>query len=275
MSVELAEHVESVVSDFLRRSPLEDSTLILDGTGVNGHIQLAVLKAIGFKNLFKLKKIHLISGSYYSFLGFLSICEGDLAEAEHKMSLWDRNNRRLWHRTGFFLGLYKLFRLIGLRKSVYDHSSLEAMLVGSTSESFCNKSLKDLSTNISVWLYDLNRCEMFDARTDLQFQSLTLAKVARCCAAIPALYGPYKLYGREVIDPVFSPEYRSLLKQLRTNEKNCLVSNVTTNRMTDSIIWLKPHQFGSGKKMVVSDFARMILCIPNPRIFQAYKNAFK
>jgi hypothetical protein len=89
-------------------------------------------------------------------------------------------------------------------------------------------------------------------------------------AAVPQVYGAGTLRGARVIDPVYSGSYQRLLAQLRQSSTNHLISNIMKDRVDEKEILLKPHGFGDGRRMIVGDFVRLSLNLPNPRIKSAY-----
>ena len=64
--------IRDAVALFRSRSPLEEATLTLDGTGPNGPLQLAVMQAIGRDDLPRLGRVNVLSGSTFSFLGLVA-----------------------------------------------------------------------------------------------------------------------------------------------------------------------------------------------------------
>lgn len=271
----LKRRVAAACHDFLARAPVEDSTLTLDGTGVNGHVQFLVLKTLGIDVVKRLGRVNLISGSAYTYCAFLGIESGLVADARDRMQQWDENNRTLWHRASFASAMRRAYGVARGTEAFFANDCLEKMMRGTATDAIAEQRIGDLPSNAVFWLYAPAERKNIAVSALSPYSATTVAALARCCAAIPRLYSPAALDGLRVIDPVFSPGYKDLRQQLRAEARNHLISNVVVERNTSDTIWLKPHDFAAGKRMVLEDFARMVFNRPNPRIFAAYAQAYE
>ncbi|MCA9515290.1 MAG: patatin-like phospholipase family protein [Myxococcales bacterium] len=265
--------IRDAVALFRSRSPLEEATLTLDGTGPNGPLQLAVMQAIGRDDLPRLGRVNVLSGSTFSFLGLVARLSG-----EHRISYdeliveGDRRNRRA-HRAG--VGRTLTFLVAGRirKRPMFAGGTHGTVLAQYVSDAFAAKRVADLGVNASFWLYDLDRKEPVRVARDGELGDATLAEVANCVAAVPRLYPAGRLAGRRFIDPVYSPAYRDLMKALRAEADNHLIANVIKDRTDAREIFLVPHPHGDGRKMIRGDFLRLAFNLPNPRIADAYRRA--
>ena len=88
-------HVSRVLEAFIGAGPIENSTLTLDGMGVNSALQYKVLRRIGYENLLKLKSINIVSGSTYAFICFMAHHTGNLIPSARELENWDTTHIRL------------------------------------------------------------------------------------------------------------------------------------------------------------------------------------
>lgn len=273
-TADLRHRVEAACRAFQERAPAEDSTLTLDGTGVNGHVQFLILKTLGLGYVRRLRRVNLISGSAYTYCAFIAIETGEVPDFAERMASWDANNRGTWHEASLWKSLKRLPAVARGHSAFFSNVCLENMMRGTASDAVAEKRLGELPANATIWLYSQTEGRLLALHAESEFRDVTMATLARCFAAIPRIYSPATLLGHTVLDPVFSPAYKDLRKQLRTESTNHLIGNILVERKTPDTIWVKPHAFGSGKRMLVEDFARMILNLRNPRIHAAFEAAY-
>jgi hypothetical protein len=270
---EVEAKVQKAVALFRSRSPLEEATLTLDGTGPNGPLQMAVTEAIGRMELHRLRRINVLSGSTFSFLGTMA----GLVK-QHRMGLeklitdGDRHSRRVQGAGMRRIMSYLLMRS-WRRRPMFEAGTLSALLHGFVSPSFARTRVGDLPCNVSFWLYDLDARAPARVSRETDLGGATLTEIADCVGAVPRLYPPGKIAGRRFIDPVFSPAYRDLMLSLREEATNHLIANMVKDKVTDREIYVKPHAYGDGRKMIRNDFVRFALNLPNPRVTEAYRLA--
>jgi hypothetical protein len=270
---ELRARVGRAVDTFLGRSPLEDATLTLDGTGPNGAVQLVVLRAVGQERLARLREIHVISASTFPFLGELALSAGEHRwRVDDLISGWDRATRKC-HSASLtrYLGHKALGRWN--RKPLFRGNTLSIVLRRIVTDRFAETRVRDLGCNAVFWLYDVDRKELVRVDRDGDLRDATLDEVAACSCAVPKLYELGRLAGRRFIDPVYSPMYRDLIKSLREASRNHLFANVIKDRTTEREIMLKNHDFGDGHEMMRSDFLRLAMNRPNQRVIDAHRVA--
>jgi hypothetical protein len=273
-TTDLKERVEAACRTFKGRAPAEESTLTLDGTGVNGLVQFLILKLLGLDYVRRLRRVNLISGSAYTYCTFVAIESGEVPDFTARLSTWDANNRSVWHEASLWKSLRRLPAVAKGRSAFFSNECLENMMRGTASDAVAEKRLGELPPNATIWLYSRTEKRFLALHSESEFKDFNLATLARCFAAIPRIYSPAELLGHMVVDPVFSPSYKGLRKQLRAESTNHLIGNILVERTTADTIWVKPHAFGGGKRMMVEDFARMILNVRNPRINAAFEAAY-
>lgn len=271
---DLRRHVAARVATFHGRDPgLSRSTLTLDGAGVNSGVHYLVLLELGLQALARLERVNIISGSIYPFLCLLAREVGALSWRLEDMSAWDRANRA-WHKVSARRSLLHFARHGWGRRPLFPNEYLRGILRHTTAPEFATRPIASLPPNVRVWLHDVERGEPVAVSSAGPFADQSLEALVACAAAVPALYGPGELGGRRFIDPVFSPTFGALRKQLRAEAKNHLFSNMIIDRVEDRIIYLKPHEFGDGRRVILGDFARFVLNRANPRIERVHQDAF-
>ncbi len=266
--------IRRAVELFARRSSLDEATLTLDGTGPNGPLQMAVIGALGAERLQRLRRINVISGSVFSFLGMMA---GHAGEHYYEFPELIRDGDVL-SRQAHRAGLLRVLRFALLdawrKRPMFDHEAHSRLLGQFVTEEFSRTRVGELPCNAAFWLYDVDARELVCASRDSELGSATVAEVAQCVAAVPRLYPPGRIGGRRFIDPVYSGAYRELMSRLRREGKpNHLIANVVRDRIAEHEIYLQSHDHPDGVRMIRNDFLRMALNLPNPRVADAYRVA--
>jgi hypothetical protein len=275
----MRDKIRAAVGTWLSRSHPSEATLTLDGTGPNGALQLPVLLEIGFDRLYQLKEIHVLSGSFFSFIGAVSFAQGEHVlgrvlrrTLEQLIEGWDRTHRET-HRVSVGRLLWYVLFDLARRRPLFPRSTLSRLLLRVCSASYAERTVAELPCNAVFWLYDQQARELVRIARGTPMQDVKLIDIAQCAPAVPGLYEPGLIMGRRFIDPIYSPDYRKLLRSLREGARNHLLSNVMKERVTEREITLKMHEFGDGRKMMAGDFVRSVLNLKNRRIGDAYRAA--
>ncbi|BFM04808.1 hypothetical protein [Halioxenophilus aromaticivorans] len=250
-------------------------TLTLDATGVNGHVQLLVLSIIGYQRLTQLKRVNAISGSCYAYLVYHALNTTGIEGLGAIMQRWDSNMRRHFHKTRVLKTLAKLPMAAVGKGNIFNPQCLEAMLRGTVNDHNANRPLSTVPDNAVFWVYNQTRGCPVGLNARGEYQDYSMAELARTFAAIPKLYGAAKLGDDWFIDPVFSKDYSALRTALKKDAKpgHHIYSNIAFAKQTPNITYIKTHQYGDGKRMVVADFIKLMLNIPNRKIYHAFQQA--
>ena len=105
-----------------------------------------------------------------------------------------------------------------------------------------------------------------------RFSHMPLKDLVRCCTAVPKYFGHMRFEGVEYCDPVYTPAYRGLREKLTTESKNVLVSNMFSEKKTDTVVYVKPHAHRDGRKLILRDFALFLLGMSSREVVEAAEN---
>lgn len=261
-----------VVSEFLRREPLHNSTLTLDGTGVNGSLQYKVLSHIGLQRLDALKKVNVVSASTYAYLFFRAYHNGALTLDESAMKRWDANNRR-HHDVATLRTAAKLAinRLTGKRSALSGKGFSDAYL-SSITESFSRLRVADMPANANFWLYCHTDRKLICLNANNEYQSWPLTDVIRAAPSVPGLFSMAEIHGKKYYDPVYSPAAKEMYRIMRGESGPHLFSNMRREGVSNNVSYFKPHDMRSGDMLILKDFMLFILGLPNASVWQSIQS---
>jgi hypothetical protein len=269
----LQNKIESSLRSFLTRAPLQESTLTLDGTGVNGALQYTVLSGLGADRLQKLKRVNVLSASTYAYLCFLAHAEGLLAWDEARDGAWDKLNRRAHDIVPLVSALRLGFALAAKRKATLDGAGFVEALRRTVAPAFFERRVEDLPANVCFWLYEHEGKRLVPVTPSGPHAGLTLAELIRAAPAVPGVFAKAAVAGKTYSDPVYCRLARDMYRQIRAEAgANHLMSNMRRDGAKDGTLYLKPHAFGSGDAMILMDLASFLLGAPNPRIGRAIRD---
>lgn len=268
----LQDKIESSLLSFLTRAPLEESTLTLDGTGVNGALQYAVLSGLGVDRLQRLRRVNVLSASTYAYLCFLARAEGLLAWDEARDGAWDALNRRAHGIIPVVSALRVGLGMARKRASTLDGSGFVEALRGTVAPAFFQRRVADLPANVCFWLYEHEGKRLVQVTPNGPQAGMTLAELIRAAPAVPGVFAKARVAGKTYSDPVYCRLARDMYRQMRAEAgANHLMSNMRRDGVKDGTLYLKPHAYGSGDAMIFMDLASFLLGAPNPRIGRAIR----
>lgn len=263
--------IEGLLRQFFSRGPLEESTLTLEGTGINAAIQWVVLSMIGKERLRKIKFVNAISGSTFPLLLYLARESGDFVWPRERAYEWEPHYRKMHGVVPIWTALRWCAGLV-VRKPALDVEGHAAAFCNSVREGFADQNLKDFDVNIRVWLYEIDSGTMVCAHRDSSLGDMKLYDIIKCSSGIPWLFGAAQYEGKSYIDPIYSPKMTDLRRSFKSEASNSLISNMLIEKVTPKQIFLKPHGYRYGSLMMFRDFAKFILGFGNREVGDAGVN---
>ena len=260
------------VQAFLARKPLEKSSLVLDGTGVNGGIQYAVLNSLGWERLTKLSAIHVVSGSTFSWIYYWALHQGLTKVPENHGEQWDREMRGLHQRIPILGLLEPLINNVLNRRSSRPSRLLSDMLHLLLNEDGCGTTVEALPPNVVFWTYEKGTKKLVEISPSSPLKTKRLDELVQITCRAPFLYQAYTDEHGSYTDPVYSPQHSQLRKILSASSENVLFSNVIKQKSTPSIIFTKPHGYKNGRLLLARDFALFQAGLPNPWVRDSIDN---
>lgn len=266
---ELAERV----GRFLGRGRPEELTLTLDGLGVNSALQYAVLSLIGVERLKRFAEINVISGSSYAWFCFWALHHGQLRPGEDELRSWDKNHLRL---SGVRPGA-TLAKLVAARFARRDDWLIPASRLSETLEYLVapavhSQALFELLPNLRFWLYDRTSPELVVASRSGEFSNMTVRELIQAMPNVPGVFSEFKFGGRSLMDPVYSPKRGEMYRTLAARSAHHLISNAVRNSEGQGPVYVKPHPFKNGRKMIQMDLFRFACGFRNQVINDSIQN---
>ncbi len=258
-----------VASAFAKTAPNRVS-LVLDGTGVNGALQYSTLAAIGYQRLLELESVQVISASTYAYLCFLAFHQQQLSWDRVKLAGWSQFNYEC-HGTTKGRGFGRMMSWLWCgSKAKFSGSGFSKSLQGTVSESFFDQSVADLPPNVCFWLYDASENELIKVTPHNEWKHMPLEVLIRSAPAVPYVFAPAYYKGRIFSDPVFCDHARQMYRSISASSSEVILwSNIMKNGTRGKAIYIKTHQYDSGRLLLARDFWAFLAGRPNPRIAQA------
>lgn len=263
--------ISKAVESFLMRAPVAESSLVLDGTGMNASYQYVVMGLIGLERLLKLKKVNIVSGSTFAALFFWAAKTGAMT--------WKRDEVVRWVEE--WPSCFGISPITGLgttllnyiqKKPLLDSRGLALTLEKTVTTKFANQTVADLPENFRIWVYDLTHERLVCIHKNSELSHMPLKDLVRCATAVPRYFGHMRFESIEYCDPVYTKAYRALREKLSNETKNTLISNMFSNKATESVIYVKPHAHQDGKKLILRDFALFLLGVSSREVAEAAQN---
>ncbi len=270
---EIESNVKSKVEQFLTRAPLEKSVLILDGMGVNSAYHYFVLSALGYDRIKKLKKIYAISAGTFPLIFFWAYNTQQSSIALDDLKEWDKINR-FSHGVRTFITPLKLLssKFLKFNDGIFEKNGFSESFSKIVKDGFLDQKVRHLPENFVIPIFDRTnkKLEYINAREG-GFEDLTLSETLCAAPAIKGLFPTVYFNSKNLIDPVYSPAAKGLIKGLIDNEENVLVSNLIKDEVKENILFLKPHSFTDGRKLFLKDMFLFVNNLPNTSIYKAAK----
>jgi hypothetical protein len=255
--------IQKAVEHFLNGSPVEESSVILDGPGIGCTSHLLALGYLGMERFLKLKKVHSFSSSSYGTLFFLAKHFDELTLRSEESQGWNRRNQQRHNTSVPFLVLGKIPRLLKSGSLFSNERALEALSC-TVSPAFVGRTVKTLPPNVHFWVYNKseNRLESICAENPT-FSHWTLGEVVRAAVSIPYIYQEFEKDGKIYKDPMFAPQIRETMRMLRS-EQNVLFWNMKYSSEKKGLTAVKGHDSKNGLRRIIVDEIFFLMGIDNP-----------
>ena len=262
------ERVAEEVKEFLRRAPLENSGLTLDGTGINASYQYIILSMLGMDRILKLKNVNVISGSIFPYLFFLALKENQLTYTNERLEEWAQQWRR-WHGVKPVTTVVKALYHWAVGQSPLNGNGNRLSFEATVTPEFSARTVNDLPANARFWLYCVSQKKLVSVHSRGPLSDMPLGLLVKCMTSVPRFFGTSTFQGEEYSDPIYSPLLNSLRSNLRAECRNLLISNMLFNRRSKSQILVKPHGYNNGRRLMYRDFLLFIAGLPIPELVDA------
>lgn len=256
-----------LIEHFLTRGQLHESSVTLGGTGPNGTSQLALLELIGFDKVRALKAINIISGSVFGFFIYLAFKEGKM-HVEHYLN-YDKGARHL-HGASLIKGASFFCGLKRGRSSLYDNHLVKATVNYLIHEEFCERPLRSFDANLVFWAY-CGRRQALIKITPETFPDMTVWQVITACLSIRFIHGEFTYGDYQFSDPMFSPQFKVLVRKLLRSGDNHLFINYKKTQVAGNIIFIKSQPCRFPNWVLLRDFLTFTCNMKNPRLIKTHR----
>ena len=261
--------IEATLKNFLSRGRISDSSVTLDGMGVNAAYQYAILSLLGYDRLKSLKCLNVVSSSTFAVLFFIARREGLAAWSPDDLIRWDPKNRRM-HKIIPLLTIAKFLLAKCFRRSIsLDCIGFSKALQMIVKQDFFLKTVNDLPPNLTFFLYNIDDKKIETIKPGCHhLGAMKVGELIQAAPSVPGIFSPFYYQGKRYSDPVYCPQAKQMYKALKRESDNYLISNIYRESITKGSIYLKPHGYRDGRIPFIKDFLLFMCGLNNPEIFQ-------
>lgn len=266
--IHASSNAEEFVNHFSSRAPASESIITLGGTGPNGSCQIPILELIGYEKIQDLKIINILSGSAFGYFIYLAFYEGKLRKNNYRN--YDTSVREL-HKASCFKAL-KHF-LTGSYKSdgLYDNKLVMETVFLLFESEYANRTLKDFRKNLVFWSY-CSKNDSFIKITPHSFPDMKVWEVITACLSIKPIHGEFITEENRFSDPMFSPAFKQLFKDLIRKNANHLYLSYKINTISKNIIFLQNQPLTTPSTALLFDFLAFTCNFRNSRLIKTHHN---
>lgn len=266
-------HDHHIVRQFKGDNTPSNAIVTLGGTGLNGAVQAWALKELGKDYLDQLKAFNILSGSVFSYILFLGLTEKQPINQEF-FTHFDKLNRR-FHRASFFGGAKHFLFKGGIKQGLFANNCLGDTLFNIFDRSFLSRTLAELPAHCHFYTYCHKYHKVFEMTPDSEFSDMNLTEILRACATVTPMHGYFHYKDYQLSDPMFTSLYPSLRKKLFSTQLPHLYINFIKEGKSRNMTFVKHHQLKHPKYIMLRDFIKFYLNIPNKSIDQAHRSVLE
>lgn len=264
------DRVIASLRQFLQRGDCEESTITLEGTGINASYHYLVLSLVGRERLERMRFVNAISGGTVSLIYFLAYCEGMLMCSRDEAKSWEPKFRK-WHGVSWLTFLRYLIGAPFGRAPLHGDGHVRTS-EGTIQAEFLDRSVESFPDNFRFWLHDCDRNEIVEVSAGSELRDFHLRDLLRCATSIPSVFGIAEVAGKRYMDPIFSPAIGELRNRFKQESKNALISNMLRDEQRETQIFVRPHGYANGNWVMKRDLYRFLMGRKNEEITDAALN---
>jgi hypothetical protein len=256
--------LRSRLEEFLTRTDLTESALIIDGSGLGLISHFVILWLLGSERLNCFRSIHSVSASSYSVLYFLAWQKDLLSLTHEKIDNFNQANQMRHDIAGWGRGFHLVIRFLLGSPHLFSNDRLEEALAYGVHPEFLNMRVSELSENIFFLTYCIEERELCEIQKSSRFADWSMGEVIRCVTAVKGIYAPFRKGGKTYMDAVTDrTQLRELYKNLRKRHRHVLSLHMDRDGIHGNTTFLKMHNTGSGRIRVMLDFLYFMSGVEN------------
>ena len=261
-----------VVRTFKSTYPMHEAQVTLGGTGVNGAKHFDVLHELGGETVWSLSKLTILSGSVFSYILYLA-SQNDIPLNIEYFKKFDSNNRQ-YHRSSFFKSCQHLLTQ-GLKQGLHPNYKLGDACLSLLPDQFLDKTLGELPSNVYFYSYCHKRDQLIELHSKSYFATMNLREVLRASATVTPLHGFFEFEDYQLSDPLFSPRFSELRKEVLKPEVPHLYVNFKKQGMSKNVMFARDNQSWHPMYPLLRDFLLFYFDLPNPAINQTHRKVLQ
>ncbi|MGD8334246.1 MAG: hypothetical protein PVH74_04765 [Desulfobacterales bacterium] len=256
--------LKSRLEDFLKRTDLTESALIIDGSGLGCISHFVILSLLGPERYNRFRSVHSVSASCYSVLYFLAWQKDMLSLSHEKIDNFNQANQMRHNIAGWGRGSRLVISFLLGSSYLFSNDRLEEALAYGVNPEFLNIRVSELSENISFLTYCVEDRELCEIRQSSRFADWTLGEVIRCVTAVKGIYAPFRKEGKTYMDAVTDrPQLSELYRNIRNRNRYVLSLHMDRDGIHENTTFIKMHDTGSGRIRVILDFLYFMSGVEN------------
>jgi hypothetical protein len=256
--------LRSRLEEFLMRTDLTESALIIDGSGPGLISHFVILSLLGHERFNCFRSIHSVSASSYSVLYFLAWQKDLLSLTHEKIDNFNQANQMRHDIAGWGRGITLVIRFLLRSSHLFSNDRLEEALAYGVHPEFLNMKVSELSENIFFLTHCVEEHKLCEIQKFSRFADWSMGEVIRCATAVQGIYAPFCKEGKTYMDPVTDlAQLRELYRNLRKRNRYVLSLHMDRDGIHGNTTFLKMHDTGSGRIRVMLDFLYFMSGVEN------------
>ena len=264
--------LRSRLEDFLKHTDLDDSALIIDGSGLGLISHFVILSLLGPERFDQFRSVHSVSASSYSVLYFLAWRKDLLSLTYDKIDNFNKANQMRHNIAGWGRGFCFVIRFLFGSKYLFPNDLLEEALAYGVDPEFLKIRVSELPKKISFLTYCDEDRELYEIQQSSRFANWSIAEVIRCVTAVKGIYEPFYKAGKTYRDAVTGrPHLRELYRNIRRVNRHVLSLHMDRDGIHGNTTFIKMHVTGSGRMRVMLDFLYFMSGVKNRDFSEAIR----
>lgn len=251
--------LRSRLEEFLKRTELAESALIIEGLGPGLSSHFVALSLLGPERVGRFQSIHSFCTGSFGVLFFLAWQKEMLLLTPENVGNFNRMFRAGHNTAGRGRGSHLLLRMLFGAPYMFHNDATEEVLTYSMHPEFLHMKVSELPENVSFLTYCVEDRKLFEIRRNSPFADWSMRDVARCVGALKRIYEPFQKDGKTYMDAVTDrPQLRDFFRNIRGRHRHVLFLHMDREGIHENTTYLKMHSSGHGKTRVMLDFLYLI-----------------
>ena len=264
------EQLVEPIFDYLQKNNVNETSLILDGTGPRFSMQLPFLAGLGIDNIQSFKEIHAFSGGIGAYCVYLAQSLGALRfDLEYYYEAADKHARNS-HRQPL-LQYPKMLGNLLKKRPIYTELHYMKFFESVLTDDFLNASIDSVAPNFKPYIAHPDHYGPIAICSEKNFDRsmLSMHDVMSMSMKIPAIYStPGETKMDQAYDATFTEGYWNMRNKLTASFDSAVVLSLFPRGITKQNCIIDLAKDKNVKTYLLFDMLTLVMNIPNKR----YKN---